>query len=137
MESMSKGVGNEPSAAELCDSGYGFDNTEVSSGPHQTQGRVAPFLCYACRNGDAHPCYSPACRKKQNDAALDFPKQVRFHALVLEIKLKCGEARHQADELYVNWDLRRSCLCPNAPLFPFSHRSRPRIRPLCFSKLVH
>lgn len=43
MESMSKGVGNEPSAAELCDSGYGFDNTEVSSGPHQTQGQGAPF----------------------------------------------------------------------------------------------
>lgn len=43
-----------------------------------------------CKFQTGSTCYSPACQRYLADSALDFEKHLRFEALLLEVKLKCG-----------------------------------------------
>eukprot|EP00038_Savillea_parva_P014436 m.215834 g.215834 ORF g.215834 m.215834 type:complete len:464 (+) comp28058_c0_seq1:454-1845(+) len=57
-------------------------------------------LSSACHKLSGSTCYSPSCQRYLSDAALDFEKHLRFEALLLEVKLKCGRARNSSDELF-------------------------------------
>jgi hypothetical protein len=53
-----------------------------------------------CRGSTGSTCYSPACQRYLADSALDFAKHLRFEALLLEVKLKCGEFTLVSDPLF-------------------------------------